>query len=337
MNKTLAVGIVGTGTLGTRIGTQLADVDGAAVTAIADISPESLRAAGETLGVPAEGRYEQFEEMLAVEPLDALVIATPHTLHYEQVVTALEAGLHVLCEKPLATDLVDARDLVELSTDRDEVLMVGYQRHLGPAYIHAKEELAEIDPKFITAEISQNWWETQQGAWRTNPALSGGGQLYDTGSHLVDAVLWMSGLEPESVSAEMVFADDADRIDIQAVLNVAFEGGCVASISVSGDSPRVREDIHVWGDGGGVYIEGQGWTPRETELITPDGSRTYPASDRDTTRTKGQAFVDSIREGTEPPATAADAYTVTAVIEAAYESARTGERVAIDELLSRSS
>jgi predicted dehydrogenase len=82
-----------------------------------------------------------------------------------------------------------------------------------------------------------------------------------------------------------------------------------------------------------VYIEGEDWTPRETELIDPDGPREYPVSDHDTARSKAQAFVDSILNGTEPPATAADAYTVTAVVEAAYESARTGDRVAVDSSL----
>ena len=278
-------------------------------------------------------RYESFEEMLASEPLDALVIATPHTLHYDQVVAGLEAGLDILCEKPLATDLADARDLTERSANGDQVLMVGYQRHLGPAYVHAKDALDDVEPKFVTAEISQNWYEAQRGTWRTDPSLSGGGQLYDTGSHLVDAVLWTSDLEPVSVSAEMVFADADEQVDVQAVLNVEFESDCVASISVSGDSPRVREHIHFWRDDGGVYIEGEDWTPRETELIDPDGPREYPVSDHDTARSKAQAFVDSILNGTEPPATAADAYTVTAVVEAAYESARTGDRVAVDSSL----
>jgi len=333
MSETLAVGIVGTGTLGTRLGEQFADVSGTNVATIADVSPEQLRSAGEALRVDAGARYDSLDEMLTSEHLDALVIATPHTLHHEQVVKGLEAGLHVLCEKPLATDMADARDLVKRSENSDQVLMVGYQRHLDPAYVHARDELDDAEPAFVTAEISQNWYETQRGTWRTDPALSGGGQLYDTGSHLVDAVLWTSGLDPVSVSAEMVFADAAEGVDVQAVLNVEFESDAVASISVSGDSPRVREHIHFWGDDGGVYIEGENWTPRETELVDPDGQREYPVSDRDQTRTKAQAFVDSVRNGTEPPATAADAYTVTAVVEAAYESARTGERIDVDTYL----
>jgi len=333
MSETLAVGIVGTGALGTHLGEQFADVDNAAVAAITDIDPENRQEAGDALGVDTESQYESYDGMIEAEPLDAVVITTPHTLHYDQVVTALEADLHVLCEKPLATDLDDARDLVERSEAGEQVLMVGYQRHLGPAYINGRERLEDIDPKFVTAEISQNWYASQRGTWRTDPDLSGGGQLYDTGSHLVDAVLWMSDLDPESVSAEMVFADDAERVDVQAVLNVVFEDGCVASISVSGDSPRVREHIHFWGDDGGVYVEGHDWDPRETEVIEPDGSRGYPGSDHDTERTKAQAFVDAIRTGEEPPATAADAYEVTAVIEAAYRSAETGERVSVDTSL----
>jgi predicted dehydrogenase len=232
----------------------------------------------------------------------------------------------------LTTDLEQAETLADRADSSDEVLMVGYQRHLNEAYKRARRRWADGDrePQFVTAEISQNWYATQRGTWRTDPDLSGGGQLYDTGSHLVDAVLWMSDLDPESVSAEMVFADDEKRVDVQAVLNIVFEDDCVASVSVSGDSPHVREHIHFWGDDGGVYVEGENWEPRETEGIEPGGSRSYPGSDHDVERTKAQAFVDSIRTGEEPPATAADAYEVTAVIEAAYQSADTGERVPID-------
>jgi predicted dehydrogenase len=326
----LEIGIVGTGGLGTHLGRQFNEAKGADLVAIADVSDENRRAAGEKLEVPAAHRYEDLAELLEEESLDGVAIATPHTLHYDQVVTAIEAGLHVLCEKPLTTDLDDARDLVERAEQSDSVLMVGYQRHLSPVYRAGREWVEDsARPKFVTAEITQDWIDSQEGAWRSNPDLSGGGQLYDTGSHLIDAVLWMTELTPTTVSAEMLFHDDEERVDTQAVLDVTFEEDTVASVSVSGDAPRVREHIHIWGDDGAAYIDGIEWKDRELELIDADGEIEDDPEIPEEHQTKAEAFVESIETGTEPPATARDAFYVTAVTEAAYESARSGERVGI--------
>jgi len=329
MDEPVRVGIVGTGGLGTALGGMAAGSTRGTVVAVADVSEENRAAAADKLGVDGDARYADYTEMIASEPLDAVLVATPHTLHHEQVATAMDAGLDVLCEKPLATDLDDARDLVE-RTRGEQTLMVGYQRHIQAPYVMARDRLqGSATPKFITAEITQNWLANQLGEWRTDPDLSGGGQLYDTGSHLVDAVLWAAGLTPTAVSAEMVFHDDAERVDIQATLNVEFETDTVASISVSGDAPQVREHIHVWSDDGAVYIEGTDWRPRRTSYVEPDSTEVTPPPIDPPYENKVEAFFESVLEGTEPPATAEDAFHVTAVTEAAYESARTGQRVEI--------
>ena len=330
MSEIVRTGVVGTGGLGTALGRRIHESDHGQVVAVADVSAENRNRAADELGVPEDARYEEYESLLE-DDIDAVVIATPHTLHYEQVVAALDRGLHVLCEKPLTTDLDHARELVRLAETGEEVLMVGYQRHVSPAYVAAAEWIdSHARPKFITAEITQNWITAQIGQWRSNPDLSGGGQLYDTGSHLVDAVLWTTGLTPTHVSAEMVFHDDERRVDTQAMVNVGFEGGTVASISVSGDAPRVREHIHFWGDDGAIYIDGVEWNQRElTEIDLEGEERTRSLADPPFAN-KCEAFLHSILTGVEPPATARDAFYVTAVTEAAYESARTGERVPIE-------
>jgi predicted dehydrogenase len=208
--------------------------------------------------------------------------------------------------------------------------MVGYQRHLEPPYIAARDRIQNgPTPTVLTASITQDWIDRFRDAWRGDPELSGGGQLYDTGSHLLDAVLWMTGLTPRSVSAEMVFEDADQRVDKQAVLNVVFEAGTVGSITVSGDAPAMREHVHVWGDDGGTYVDVADWTDRTVTAIEPDGSESTLATGGDAP-TKVAAFVDAIRSGDPPPATAEDAFRVTAVTEAAYESARTGQRVGIE-------
>jgi predicted dehydrogenase len=331
MDEQIRVGITGVGGLGTDLGRGFEHVEGATVAAVADVDAGNRAAAAEALGVPVADRYESHEAMLAGADLDAVVVATPHTLHYEQVVAAIEWGLHVLCEKPLCTDVGHVRDLVERDDASERVLMVGYQRHLSPVYATARERVEAGDgPNYVTAEVTQDWIEAQRDAWRGDPDRSGGGQLYDTGSHLVDAVLWVTGLTPVAVNARMVFDDDAERVDKQAALNVEFAEGAVASLAVSGDTPRTREHLHVWDDEGAVYVEGEGWSRRELSVLDADGTVTVPGTDDWEWESKPAAFVECIREGREPPATARDALAVTAVTEAAYESARTGDTVDVD-------
>lgn len=330
MADSIRTAIVGAGSLGLSLGRQLSDIEGVDVTAVADVNDEARRRAADGLDADSIEGYDDYGDMLRTESLDAVVVATPHALHYEQVVAAMDRDLHVLCEKPLTTDLDRARDLVRRENDHDRVLMVGYQRHLDPAFVAAREWLADRDPpKVVTAEITQDWIERFRGTWRTDPDLSGGGQLYDTGSHLLDALLWTTGLTPKAVAADMVFDDDDRRVDRQAVLTVRFAEGTVATVTVSGDAPVIREHLRVWGKDGGVYVDGVDWEPREVRVVTPSGEETPPLDGYDAP-SKGEAFVSAIRNGREPPAGARDALAVTALTEAAYESARNGRTVPVE-------
>jgi predicted dehydrogenase len=331
MSDALRLGIVGTGGLGTHLGEQALAVPDCSVVAIAEIAPDTRAAAGDSLGVPADARYEDYKAMLDAEALDAVIIATPHTLHYEQILACMDRDLHVLCEKPLTTDRERARDLVARDEAREETLMVGYQRHVEGPYVTAREQLRAMDgdPTILTASVTQNWIEMHHDEWRANPELSGGGQLYDTGSHIVDFLLWTTGLTPSSVSASMVFWDDAEEVDVQATLDVEFEEGAVATVAVSGDAPAVREHHRYWTDDGAVCVDGRGWNDRTVHVVEANGAERYPHV-QSAASNKVAAFVESIREGTEPPATARHAFAVTALTEAAYESAHTGERVAVD-------
>ncbi|WP_440008133.1 Gfo/Idh/MocA family protein [Halomicrococcus sp. SG-WS-1] len=328
----LRVGVVGGGFIGKTVGAGFMQDRRSTVVAIADVSEAALREAGEELYVGHGSQYEDYETMLDEEDLDAVLVGTPHAFHYEQVTAALDRDLHVLCDKPLTTDREQARELVERSESADEVLMVGYQRHLNPAFVQARERWANGDrtPTFVTAEITQNWIDRFEDTWRANPDLSGGGNLYDTGSHLLDAVLWTTGLTPTAVRADMEFADEERRVDVEALLNVEFAEGARASVSVFSDAPCVREHIHTWDDEGAIYLEGRQWEPRQLTKIEEDSTDVVPYIRRDHEDTKAETFVDCVRQGKTPPATARDAFAVTALTEAAYESARSGERVSVD-------
>ena len=323
-------GVVGLGARGLIHAGQIADDPRSSVVAAADVSEAARTSAADDLGLLASAIYESIDELLDVETLDAVFIATPHTLHYEQITAALDRGLHVLCEKPLTTDIDHAKELVERAAESNRLVMPGYQRHLDPAFVAARErwQARESTPTMFTAEISQNWYSRFDGSWRANPDLSGGGMLYDTGSHVLDVMLWVTGMEPTAVVADMAFADEDHRVDKSASLLVEFAEGVTASVSIGGDAGGVREHYHLWDAEGGLFIEGSGWDQRT--LSTVEGEEKHAIEFDDDSPNKVEAFLDSVVDGADLPATPRDALQTTIVTEAAYESARTGERVEID-------
>lgn len=326
------VGIIGTGFLGMAMSREFSRHGRGEVAAITDVNPDNLESAAEELGLFEESLYEDYEEMLAAETLDGLVVTTPHALHYEQITAGLDHDLHVLCEKPMCTDLSDAKALFERVESSDRTVMLGYQRHLDQAFQAARRYWQDSDerPTFINAHVTQDWINAVEGSWKANPDLSGGGQLYDTGSHIVDSILWITDLEPESVTAQMEFHDDAKRVDTQAGLTVHFENGAVGTIAVSGDTPRVNESLQIWGDDGATVIDGREWNPREYTEIDIHGDINDPNGNWGSEMPKADAFIKATENGTEPPATVRDGLRATAVTEAAYEAAWSGKRVNID-------
>lgn len=325
----LRLGIVGAGFIGTTVGGEFHRHPDVRVAAVTDVDQGARTRAAEQFGLPELALYADHEAMLADAGLDAVLVGTPHVFHYEQTVAALERGLHVYCDKPLATVLEHARDLAARAEAAEQTLMVGYQRHLNPAVVRARDRWVGDgeDPQWVTASLTQNWYQRFADRWRADPDLSGGGVLYDTGSHLLDVVLWTTGLDPVNVSAQMDFADDAARVDTRANLQVRFRNGAMANVSVLGDAPCVREHVHEWGEEGAVYLEGRQWEPRTVTEIDPESGSYLPYIDHRNQPSRADAFVEAVRSGQSPPATARDALAVTAVTEAAYEAARTGDVV----------
>ena len=326
----LRIGLAGLGYIGTTVGGEFHRHPDATVAAVCDLEASRLERCGDRFDVDPDRRYLEYDTMLSETPLDAVLVGTPHTLHYDQTVAALERDLHVYCDKPLTTDLADARDLVARDEATDATLMVGYQRHLQTAFRRARDRFRDSEPTWVTASITQGWIDDAAGTWRLDPTLSGGGFLVDTGSHLLDGVLWTTGLEPASVAASMDFHDEAGRIDSRAHLDVTFENGATGTISLYGDAPAVRERIAVWDDDGAVALEGKEWRSRTITEIDGDSGDYVPYVDPRRERSRADAFVESIQQGVEPPATARHACRVTALTETAYEAAETGGRVDVD-------
>ncbi len=128
----------------------------------------------------------------------------------------------------------------------------------------------------------------------------------------------------------MTFYDDAEEIDQESVLSIRFANGTLASMSDTATAPTERERIRIWDDDGALELTSRDWgRPTLTELDA-DGAESVCAVDHEDAPGKVEAFLEAIESGTEPPATVDDVVRVTALLDAAYESARTGERVTVD-------
>lgn len=335
-------------------------LDGLTVVGGADPSPAARR---ETEAAHGVDTYADHEDLLAATAPDLVSIATPHTLHYGQARDALAHGAHVHVEKPMVTDLADARDLIARADRADLTLAVGYQRHFDPRVRELRRLLdaGRIGrPHMAACHLEQHWIGWNRDRWRGDPSLSGGGQLYDSGSHLLDTLLWTTRTTPTAVLAEIDRMDAA--VDVNAALSVRLArngddpggvtGGAgngpgdadadatadadgrptlTASIGVSGDGPSgpaPGESMRVVGTDGMVSFDG------ERVEVTESGV-TYRATPDDPgfeelTRRKFQNVVDAIRGEADLEIPASDALKVTALTEAAYEAAAAGERVTID-------
>jgi predicted dehydrogenase len=226
--------------------------------------------------------------------MDAVEISTPHTLHFEQIMAGLEKGLHVLCEKPMVCTVDHAKKVCAKAKSAKKHMMISYQRHFIGPYVYAHEVVKSNQmgaPHFLTAWQSQNWISiTSQ--WRGDPKLSGGGQLNDSGSHMMDIVLWITGLEPAEVFA---FVDNRTaKVDVVSAISVKFTNGASGNISIIGEcaGPRykVYEEILIWCQRGQLVI-------RDNQLYRRDGDAELfqvPPEGLPRDNNPDQAFVDLI-------------------------------------------
>ena len=141
---------------------------------------------------PRPGAYQNITKMLSETNPDAVVISTPHTLHYEQGMQTLEAGCHVLMEKPMVTSSEDAYKLAEKVKETGLILTIGYNTPCSANFHYIREvvrngEFGKLE--LVIGYITQNWKKATVGAWRQKPELSGGGQAYDSGAHLYEQSL----------------------------------------------------------------------------------------------------------------------------------------------------
>jgi predicted dehydrogenase len=329
MSDKIRVGIIGIGGISYgHINGFLRSPD-SEIVGLVDIVPSQLEKAFERVpelkGVPT---YLNHRDMLAAGGLDAVEISSPHTPHFPQIMDSLDAGLHVLCEKPLVCTTPHAKAVIEKRDQAGKVVMVSYQRHFQSQYRYIRKMVTDGvlgDVHFISALQCQNWKMGQTGQWRQVPEISGGGQLNDSGSHLVDVILWTSGLTAESVYG---YVDNrGTRVDVNSAISIKFTNGAQGTITIVADtSVGFYEDFTIWGTKGTIFY-------RNGKVFYCDeaGQMTEP-TDMPEGGNPDQGFLDVILGRAENWVPAECGLRVIELTEAAWKSGDTGEPVAVAAL-----
>ncbi len=245
-------------------------IGGVDIVALCDVSDDSLnettRRYPQLAGVP---QFKTHQAMLDSAELDAVVIASPHAPHREHAEAAFAKGLHVLVEKPLSCTVADCRALISARDTSGKVGAVSYQRHGMAVYKYMKEVVSSGrygKLLMLNSSLSQDWLRNTSGSWRQSLAISGGGQINDSGSHMIDVLLWILGVQGHTVSA---FMDNrGSEVDINSVVNIVFDGGTLGSLTIIGDAPIWQERHSFWFEEACLFIDDEKFKIVERSGVT---------------------------------------------------------------------
>lgn len=200
--------------------------------------PLRARASAAELGLDPQRSYGDYLEMAKTEAkradgIEAVSIVTPNHMHWPVAKAFLQAGIHVICDKPLTSTLADARKLVAAAEKSGKLFVLthnytGYPMMRQAREMVASDELGDI--RLVQAEYAQDWLSEplertgqKQAAWRTDPARSGaGGAIGDIGTHALNLAMFVSGLEPQSLAADLDSFVEGRRLDDNAHILLRF-------------------------------------------------------------------------------------------------------------------
>ena len=199
------------------------------------------------------------DEMVAkwAGKLDAAFIATPHALHHDNTKACLEAGLDVLLEKPMAMSAQEAISLIETRDRTGRILTVAFNGSLSPQIRKASELLrsGELGRLLgISADVWQGWGPGTVGRWRQDPAISGGGFMFDTGAHMLNTVSDLAGEDFAQVAAWLDY--NGRPVETLATVMGRLESGAIVTLHGCGETIRTcQSDVRVFCTGAVMHTD----------------------------------------------------------------------------------
>jgi predicted dehydrogenase len=322
--------MIGCGSMASYHGRRfMQEVPEAQIVALADPSERSIadfKAKVFQDGAQPEGTFADYREMLSQVPLDGVVIVTPHAYHFQQAMDAISAGCHVLVEKPMVVNTQDAQKLIQHARDHDRVVSISFQGPHTREFKYARDVIARGDLgelSLITGVCAQPWISGTRGTWRAQPELSGGGNLYDSGAHMFNAMLYLTGLAATDVFA--FINNKGEQVDVSATVSIRFTEGALGSAAVSGDASVFEQGIYIQGTRGAIKtsIYGGGTVQHWQDGKQVENPELPPGD------TPQHNFVDCILHGASTATPPLLGLRQARLMDAIYESARTGAPVSV--------
>lgn len=350
-NRKLKCGVIGAGWWATyaHIPALKAHPD-ADLVAIQKRDPAEARRVADDFGIPLA--LASAEELLAVDGLEAVVIASPPNVHYQQAAAALRRNLHVLVEKPMTMTAEQARELVALAGEANRELLISCPWHYTE---HGREAQRMIrggalgELRMISVLMTNPvdhlirgtatnpthgtpYLPPRPGTY-SDPAIAGGGQIYTQVSHAAAYLAFLTGRRPAEVFAR--FHRDGSRLDIYDTLNIEMESGCLASIASTGATSldERQYEVRVYGTRGILFLELWRGTMRfaplngGVETAMPDLAEAaiYPE------QSPARNLVDCALQTAENQSPGSLGAASMEIIEAACRSAESGSNIVIRE------
>lgn len=356
-DQKLRVGVVGLGFAGRTALEAFSELPDVEVIGLAGLEKDILTSLGEKHGVPH--LYERWEDLLETPGLEAVSIGTPTQLHAPIALAALQKGLHVLSEKPLARTVAEGTAMVEASKKAGRVLKVVFNHRERGDVAALKHQIDEGQLGRIYY-AKAHWMRRNgipgMGGWFTNRELSGGGPLIDLGVHILDMALHLMGEPQVSTVSASTFAElgprgkgsrdpnantlgSAFEVEDLATAYLRLQGGGALQLETSWATYRAPGDnfgIELFGTDGGAKIEVQNYTNEDTLRIFTDVGG-VPAEVKPATgaglghRAVVAEFVRIVKSGEWEGQNGSEALLRTEIIDACYASAKAGREVVLHD------
>lgn len=352
MSQTVRVGIIGVG--GVARGAHIPGyqkLPGVEIVAVSDLLLDRAQEVAQSIG-PNTKAYADYREMLANENLDAVSVCTPNAFHKDPTIAALEAGAHVLCEKPIATSVAEGEEMIATARRTGKILTIGLMSRFSSS--------AQVIRRFAEAgHLGEVYYARAQYLRRRGipdwgvfhiQEKSGGGALIDIGVHVLDLAMWLMGSpKPVAVSGaaftkfgnrpdhvhrggrKLRFPPEEFDVDDNAFATVRFDNGALLTLEVSWASeiPTNVHGIQLFGDRGGasssplaLHTQMNGTlvdiTPQDIGDVQPHHAEI-------------EHFIACVRGEREIIVKPEEALEVQRVLDAIYESTRTGREVRLDK------
>jgi 1,5-anhydro-D-fructose reductase (1,5-anhydro-D-mannitol-forming) len=327
----LGWGIIGTGGFAGSATAPAIKALGADGVLIAAVSRDRGRADAFAAQHGAKRAYTDYGDLLRDREVDIIYICTPNAQHAEQALAAARAGKHVLCEKPLATSVSDARRVVEAFESAGLKLGTHFQTRHHTAFVETKRLLdrgAIGDVILVQIEVSSG--ANQLRGWRADPALAGLGSINNIAVHPFDLLRYLLGAEVQEVTA-MTDVGRSTDLERMVLALLRFRNGTVAYVNANQRVANFQPDLDIYGaEGRIVGIDcTRPFRDGELRVLTASGEQVTKHSSRDAVLRSVAAFNDAVAHDGEPNASGLDGLRSVQLTDAVIQSAREGRLVEV--------